>query len=568
MKYLEINRFYNENCLDTMGWMEDNSIDCVVTSPPYYGLRDYGVEGQIGLEASPKAYVEKLVEVFAEVYRVLKPSGSVWLNLGDSYSSTTKSAGASMKSTLATKPTPAKTTELRDGGSWRGVSSNLPNCFQALIKDSVVFLTSGSALTITAERGDVLYSDEFFPDSELTCFFGVKRIFFKKRDNDFCQVLNFFDAKGSVRIGAGVSFTVPNNTDLEIILDSVDNVRVVVSDADLNADASLKISSEPLAAKNGETSFSVEKTTHPITESIGNAQTNGQTVTLDSLGECISQIDTVNNPIAFGDAFNSCTSGLRDFRVTKASEKQFTLFLMGGIVQFTSDCISHLYFKNSFGSLTHYLELYDKAKRESNATKAKQELGIPEMVKRALMEYGWICRQTIVWSKPNPMPESVKDRCTKAHEYVFLLTKSSRYYFDHKAIQEPAKYDGRKDTLLKGSAKYEIAAVPNSTAHSFHTQNCERWQQNGNGVYVRNKRSVWTITTKPFKGAHFATFPPEIPENCIKAGCPENGIVYDPFSGAGTVALVAQKLGRNFIGSEINAEYVMLAEKRLKDARL
>jgi hypothetical protein len=116
------------------------------------------------------------------------------------------------------------------------------------------------------------------------------------------------------------------------------------------------------------------------------------------------------------------------------------------------------------------------------------------------------------------MPESVKDRCTKAHEYIFLLSKSRKYYYDHEAIKEPAAYDGRKDTLLKGSQKYEKGVVPGQVAHSMAAKGHERWKKNERGEYVRNKRSVWTIPTKPFKEAHFAVFPPDLIKPCILAG--------------------------------------------------
>ena len=160
------------------------------------------------------------------------------------------------------------------------------------------------------------------------------------------------------------------------------------------------------------------------------------------------------------------------------------------------------------------------------------------------------------------MPEPVHDRCTKAHEYVFLLTKSAKYYFNHAAMLEPAKYDGRKKLTHNGSAKYLNNAV-GIAMQNMAKGDRDRWQMK-NGEFLRNKRSVWTVPTKPFKGAHFATFPPDLIHTCIEAGCPPNGTVLDPFMGAGTTAMVAQEIGRYYVGVELNDEYVRLAEERVK----
>ncbi|MDR0618645.1 MAG: site-specific DNA-methyltransferase, partial [Bacteroidales bacterium] len=166
-------------------------------------------------------------------------------------------------------------------------------------------------------------------------------------------------------------------------------------------------------------------------------------------------------------------------------------------------------------------------------------------------------RQDIIWHKPNSMPESVKDRCTKAHEYIFLFSKSRKYYYDYEAIMESAAYDGRKDTKMKDSRKY-------SQQQTFAARGHERWRYK-DGRYVCNKRSVWKVSTCRYKGSHFAVFPQEIIVDCVKAGCPPNGIVLDPFMGAGTTAIVASKLNRNFVGMELNEKYIRIAEKRLHD---
>jgi DNA modification methylase len=189
--------------------------------------------------------------------------------------------------------------------------------------------------------------------------------------------------------------------------------------------------------------------------------------------------------------------------------------------------------------------------------KAKDLCGMPWRVAFALQADGWWLRSDIIWSKPNPMPESVTDRPTKAHEYVFLLTKSERYHYDAEAISEPTEHVG-----LTWADRKALGEGPRRVIAQGGLSNI------GGSHGRRNKRSVWTIATAPFPEAHFATFPPELPEICIKAGCPVGGTVLDPFSGAGTTAMVADRLGRNAIGIEISAEYVAITKKRLARDRI
>ncbi len=189
--------------------------------------------------------------------------------------------------------------------------------------------------------------------------------------------------------------------------------------------------------------------------------------------------------------------------------------------------------------------------------KAKDLIGIPWRLAFALQADGWYLRQDIIWHKPNPMPESVRDRCTKAHEYVFLMSKSARYYFDNAAIQEPATNAGKVVSLGIKSMSAGQAAGSGVKA-------------SGNGlsdtytvVGARNRRSVWTVATKPYSGAHFATFPPALIEPCILAGSKPGDVILDPFFGAGTTGLVAKRLGRSCIGIELNPSYAEIAEKRI-----
>lgn len=208
----------------------------------------------------------------------------------------------------------------------------------------------------------------------------------------------------------------------------------------------------------------------------------------------------------------------------------------------------------------------DKMMRNSKieGLKPKDLVGIPWMVAFALRADGWWLRQDIIWAKPNPMPESVQDRCTKAHEYIFLLSKSGKYYYNAESIMEDALYDGRKDTKMKGSIKYNTSVVPGQAAHSFAVRGHERWPSTKNGKPVKNKRSVWTVPTKPYSGAHFATFPPALIEPCILAGCPKGGVILDPFMGAGTTAIVAEKLNRKWIGIELSLDYCRIAKERIE----
>ena len=194
--------------------------------------------------------------------------------------------------------------------------------------------------------------------------------------------------------------------------------------------------------------------------------------------------------------------------------------------------------------------------------KAKDLCGIPWMLAFALRADGWWLRQDIIWSKPNPMPESVTDRCTKAHEYLFLLTKSARYYWDQEAIAEDA-VEGTDLGLLRGRG-----AGAGPTQIAWHAPSILTRQEQGvdsriAGDGKRNKRSVWEIATQPFAEAHFATFPEKLVEPCILAGSKEGDVVLDPFCGSGTVGVVALRYHRDFVGIELNPEYAEMAERRI-----
>jgi len=198
----------------------------------------------------------------------------------------------------------------------------------------------------------------------------------------------------------------------------------------------------------------------------------------------------------------------------------------------------------------HGGELRSRAKKRNvpKGLKAKDLIGIPWRVAFALQQDGWYLRQDIIWSKPNPMPESVTDRCTKAHEYIFLLSKKPKYFYDAEAVKEICVEPVREREKNNGESSVE-------TKLRGHSGMC------GTGE-TRNKRSVWEVTTKPYSGAHFATFPPDLIKPCILAGCPAGGTVLDPFGGSGTTGMVALELGRSAELIELNPDYVDIIEGR------
>lgn len=307
-------KLHHGDCLDILKTIPDESIHCVVTSPPYWGLRDYGIEGQLGLEATPEEHCLAMVDVFREVRRVLRGDGTLWLNYGDSYA---------------------------------------------------------SGVTGRNEKD--------------------------RRDH------------------RGVPY--------------------------------------------------------------GNTQESQR-----------------------GRA-TGCKSGL----------------------------------------------------------KPKDLVGMPWRVAFALQHDGWWLRSDIIWAKPNPMPESVTDRPTKSHEHMFLLAKSAKYYYDAESVKQRVGEQTRRQKTFRGGCYTNNSSFDNSIDYSGHDPYSDD-EPSKNG---RNLRDVWTIATQPYPKAHFATFPTKFVEPCIKAGCPEDGTVLDPFGGAGTVGLVADRLGRDAILIELNEEYVALAKRRI-----
>jgi|TARA_R100000084_G_scaffold97552_2_gene51515 DNA modification methylase len=209
------------------------------------------------------------------------------------------------------------------------------------------------------------------------------------------------------------------------------------------------------------------------------------------------------------------------------------------------------------GSNKQYAKgIIPKKRNKTLGLKPKDLVGIPWRVAFALQQDGWYLRQDIIWHKPNPMPESVTDRCTKSHEYIFLMSKSANYYYDAESIKEKTITN---DNINRDRETTRLNNTPGRTRmEGLKTNNYEK----------RNKRSVWKINTKPYKEAHFAVFPEKLPELCIKAGSKEGDIVLDPFFGSGTTGFVAQRLYRKWIGIELNPEYIKIANKRFVQQEL
>jgi len=196
--------------------------------------------------------------------------------------------------------------------------------------------------------------------------------------------------------------------------------------------------------------------------------------------------------------------------------------------------------------------------RNVDNLKPKDLVGIPWRIAFALQDDGWYLRNDIIWHKPNPMPESVTDRCTTSHEHIFLLSKSKQYHYNQDAIREPHKtkneLESRDDLDNKGEHGGTRSDLARSRDEYYHKEG-------------RNKRDVWQVTTQPFPEAHFAVYPPDLIRPCVKAGCPEDGVVLDPFFGAGTTGLVAKEQGKDYIGIELNKDYIEMAKDRIKEVQ-
>ena len=298
-------------------------------------------------------------------------------------------------------------------------------------------------------------------------------------------------------------------------------------------------------------------------------------------GDCRQTLDTLKSQITIGicDKPRMCVTsppyyGLRDYggensQIGQEQTPEKYIQEMVNVLSKVKDCLSDdgtlwlnigdsyynyrpgkSYPKQTFSKTNQDLPEYTpKRANKLDNYKEKDLIGIPWMLAFALRADGWYLRQDIIWHKPNPMPESVRDRCTKSHEYIFLLSKNKKYYYDNESIKEPAKDWGTRD---RSNGKYH----KEGTGLNPHTGLTKSYPK-------KNKRSVWSITKKPYKGAHFATFPEDLIIPCIKAGSQKGDIILDPFMGSGTTAVVARDLGRHYIGCELHEEYSKLIDERV-----
>lgn len=461
---MEINKIYLGSSLDILRELPDNSIDCCVTSPPYYALRDYGVDGQIGLEETPEAYIAKLSDVFMEVYRVLKPEGTLWLNIGDSYNGNKKGNTETIKHKAVAE------------------SNNFHKKLWGGAKHKDLM---GIPWALATTLRNPFYKGKIKKESDRRWLAAIV-------DGEGCITGTVHTRKDGTGNRTSVFANVTNsNIDL---LNECERIY--------------PYGKRLIHQKNGKG--------HLGERDIFRWNIFGNKAKKDLFQELYPYLISKKNQCLL--AYNFC------------------------LIQETSKKDGHTHKRVEVNKkrelLISLISLLNKG----------EKVEIPDwcIEPPTLYTQGWYLRQDIIWQKPNPLPESVTDRCTKSHEYIFLMSKSQKYYFDYEAIQEKAKYPndnrGSRGDSRRGTDMNSVSGVTGE---------------------MRNKRDVWCVNTKPCSEAHFATYPFELIKPCILAGCPENGIVLDPFMGSGTTAIVARSLNRNYIGVELNPEYIKIAQKRL-----
>lgn len=482
MSKIVANRIINSDCIEGMKALPDACIDCCVTSPPYFGLRDYGNDGQIGLEETPEAFVAKMVEVFTEVKRILKPEGTLFLNLGDSYFSGSRREAAC------------------DTSGKEPVNYQVSDCLCQSLCD---------ACRVAYQIGKSHKGSLHVPKQVVSPFSPIQE--YTEFENDHAPTSDFSPQASHI--------------------------------LDANQDLKNFSGHEPVRL----TSFQESK------PAVSSLQQPASSHLLGSSSSCHLCGRSCTHDVLYHENKTACTCDI--------------------------DWSGHpLNLDKSGISSLHTASSKDTDIKPQCTLKPKDLIGIPWMVAFALRSSGWYLRQDIIWSKPNPMPESVQDRCTKSHEYIFMLSKSSKYYYDNESIKTPAinpQDDLRRLKQQKEDNKSEPTEMQNGLrsrgdkqrGHSRrHAGFNDRWDHITKEEQISmgaNKRSVWNVATKPFSEAHFATFPQDLIIDCIKAGSPVDGIVLDPFMGAGTTALVSSKLNRNYIGFELNPDYIKIAENRL-----
>ena len=480
---MEIDKIYQGDCFEVLKTFEDNSIDCCVTSPPYYALRDYGVDGQIGLEETPEKYIERLTEVFMEVHRVLKPNGTLWLNIGDSYNG----SGGNHKEGQKNDTGFQGTLGVRCGGKGARVNGLKP-------KDLI-----GIPWALATSLRNPFYKGKI------------------KKESDRRWLSAIIDGEGCI---TGTLHTRKDG--------SGERTSIFINVTNSNIDL-----------------LNECERIYPFGKRLIH-QKNGK----EHLGE--KEIFRWN---IFGcKAMKDLLQELYPYLIAKKT--QCLLAYNFCLIQETSKKDGHTPKREEVNKkrklLISLISLLNKG----------EKIEIPDwcIEPPTLYTQGWYLRQDIIWCKPSCMPESVTDRCTKSHEYIFLMSKSQKYYFDYEEIQEPCVNQERTN-FQSGSRKNGIIK---DRKDNDWGERSKSWipKMKGDKI-VRNKRDVWMVNPKPNKEAHFATYPEELVATCILAGCPEKGIVLDPFMGSGTTGIVANKLGRHYVGIELNPEYVEMAERRI-----
>lgn len=683
---MEVNKIYNVDALTGLKMLPDNSVDCVVTSPPYWGLRWYGDaaitiwdgdadckhewldflkkgisggensdvrkkkgqenfqivpdniqafcvkcgawRGQLGQEPTPELYVEHLVEIFREVKRVLKPEGTLWLNLGDSYWSNRSKlceTGGVGKTAKCGREHQGRAGFGRHhvikpkdliGIPWM-VAFALRNDGWWLRQDIIWCLSGGTYVYVRSAKGDMpmtikdlarLRSDTVklwngYKWTRVKGMWPSKRsgneieIELRSGERISCTPEHLWPTKNGLKKASELkvgdvllSCQLPepeNPSTPEYIPDEVGwFLGLYLAEGSRDSHQRIQIASHaeevPLRLK--RLSSILEK--YGATYSVFYDDGNGATINISS-----KVLNAIIDTYLYGsNAENKCLTTTCWQRSNKFLENLLQGYLDGDghwddknkrwRIGFTRNYSLERDLRVLCARLGYSLTLkLDEATCNGKKHKIfRGEIRIErsghhnEKDRNEIVNIRKSCARQF-WdievedepnlfalasgvlthnSKPNAMPESVKDRCTRSHEYIFLLAKSAKYYYDYEAIKEKAS--GKKSGNKRPQKGVGMKGM--EIRNGLFVAQQKTW-------HTRNKRSVWTITTKPFKGAHFAVFPPELAEISIKAGCPEGGIVLDPFMGSGTVAVVAQKLGRNYIGFEINPDYVKMAEERI-----
>lgn len=444
--------------------LADGSVHCVITSPPYWGLRDYGEECQLGLEPTLEEYIGNMVAVGRELWRVLRDDGTWWLNLGSSYASANSCANQSRS---VRSESAYGSDDIERQGS-QAIDRACYHCDGARQADCQNHQSHISRI-----------DQEHLADDE--------RPYSKGHD-----ILRSDSAKAypAVSVPDAQESTIPSSF----------CYVSGVSSREAKASACQK-------------------------------------ELLTCADDALVYVHT--------EQHNSCMSS---HHVTSADHKQDT------------ESSSEAYDTPNGLTKNSITTMFQNVK-----FKRKDLIMIPAMVALALQEDGWYLRSDIIWHKPNPMPESVTDRPTKAHEYLFLLAKRERYYYDADAIKEPVSGNAhsRGDGVNPKACGRRVPAGWD-TRPGAHRELVGRYKQNasfsaavsGTSITMRNKRSVWTIAPAAYNGAHYATFPEALVRPCILAGCPAGGIVFDPFVGSGTTLRVAMQLGRYAIGCDLSFDYL------------